>query len=114
MAKKLTIPEHPMVVHSNLRTFEIKHKVMEGADGKLEFDESIMYLNPNQQTISLYKQTLLHELLHIVYELVGMDPEEEEDMPKYTNEFLVTVSTNTIMLLASMNQELFEFIFSKD
>lgn len=114
MIKKLTVPDHPMTVYTGLMTLEIKHKSMD-EDGKVVWEDQAIYLDLAQSTLFLYKQTIMHELMHVALDMVGLDPSgEDEEMPKFNNEFLVTVSTNMIMLLAALNPELFEFVFSKD
>ena len=63
-----------------------------------------MYLNKAD-----YRGTLLHEICHIGYEMYGLG--DDDEMPQIGNEFLTTITSNMIQQLATLNKELFEFIF---
>ena len=103
-------PEHPMVVFTGIKEFTIVQKSLnkDNLYGCVEFPKSVLTIDPTQ-CIEDYKGTLLHEICHIGFELYGLG--EDEDMPQLGNEFLTTVTSNMIQQLATLNKELFEFIF---
>ena len=107
VAKK---PQHPMVVFTGIKEFAIVQKALtkDNLYGCVEFPKSVLTIDPNQ-CIEDYRGTLLHEICHIGFELYGLG--EDEDMPQLGNEFLTTVTSNMIQQLATLNKELFEFIF---
>jgi len=107
VAKK---PEHPMVFFTGIKEFTIVQRSLnkDNLYGCVEFPKSVLTIDPTQ-CIEDYKGTLLHEICHIGFELYGLG--EDEDMPQLGNEFLTTVTSNMIQQLATLNKELFEFIF---
>mgnify|MGYP005813890867 CR=1 FL=1 len=106
-------PTHPLVLKTGYREFKIVQKKLdkESLYGYTEFPTNTIGIDPNQ-TIKDYKGTLLHEILHVGYDMFGLG--DDDEMPTLGNEFLVTVSSNMIQLLTSLNPELFEFIFSDE
>jgi len=103
-------PQHPMVVFTGIKEFVIVQKALtkDNLYGCVEFPKSVLTIDPNQ-CIEDYRGTLLHEICHIGFELYGLG--EDEDIPQLGNEFLTTVTSNMIQQLATLNKELFEFIF---
>ena len=99
-----------MVVFTGIKEFTIVQRSLnkDNLYGCVEFPKSVLTIDPNQ-CIEDYKGTLLHEICHIGFELYGLG--EDEDMPQLGNEFLTTVTSNMIQQLATLNKELFEFIF---
>jgi len=102
---------HPMLVDTGIKTFTIVHKTMETEDlqGCVEFSKALLSIDPTQSSED-YKLTLLHEICHIGLDLFGLG--DDEEMPQFNNEYLTTVTSNMLQLLAALNKELFEFIFS--
>ena len=106
-------PIHPMEVDVGFKKFKIVQTALtkENLYGMVEFTQNTLTIDPNQDIID-YKSTLLHEIFHIGFDIFGLG--DDEDMPTIGNEFLTSVSSNMVMLLASLNRELFEFIFSDE
>jgi len=99
-----------MIVFTGIKEFTIVQRSLnkDNLYGCVEFPKSVLTIDPTQ-CIEDYKGTLLHEICHIGFELYGLG--EDEDMPQLGNEFLTTVTSNMIQQLATLNKELFEFIF---
>lgn len=99
-----------MEVFTGLKTYNIEQKALtkDNLYGCVEFAKSLLIIDPHQ-CIEDYKSTLLHEICHIGFEVFGLG--EDEDMPQMGNEFLTTVTSNMIFQLATLNKELFTFIF---
>ena len=100
-----------MIVFTGIKEFTIVQRSLnkDNLYGCVEFPKSVLTIDPTQ-CIEDYKGTLLHEICHIGFELYGLG--EDEDMPQLGNEFLTTVTSNMIQQLATLNKELFEFIFN--
>ena len=108
---KVQKPEHPMVVHTGIKTFTILQKALtkDNLYGCVEFPKSLLTIDPSQ-CIEDYKGTLLHEICHIGFDLYGLG--DDDEMPQMGNEYLTTVTANMLQQLGSLNKELFQFIFN--
>jgi len=110
-AKKYIHPDELFVGH---KTFKIVQRSLSKEElyGCVEFKENRIIVDPNQSPED-YKATLLHEIFHIGLDMFGLG--DDEDIPKsVTNEFLTAVTTNMIVLLSSMNPDLFKFLFNHE
>jgi len=110
---KLKNHSHPMVVYTGIKTFTIKQKTLdkESLYGCVEFPKSLLTIDPNQ-CVEDYKGTLLHEICHIGWELFGLG--DDDEMPQIGNEYLTTVTSNMIQMLAALNPELFKYILTHE
>lgn len=107
--------DHPDILHIGFKSYEIKQKKLNDVDGDelygyVDLSTNTIYLDPNQSEID-YKGTLLHEILHVGFNLFGLG--DDEEMPGIRNEFLTTITSNMMQMLVSLNPELFKFIFSQ-
>ena len=102
-------PEHPMTINAGYKTFTIVQHPKLKEYGAVEFIKSTMYLNPCQGDDD-YRGTLIHEMLHIVFEMWGFG--EGNEVGTFTNEDLTTRAGYGLHTLAMLNPELFEFMFS--
>jgi hypothetical protein len=111
LTAKKDYPVHPMVINTGIKTFKIEQKALtkENLYGCVDFPKSLLIIDPNQCPED-YKATLLHELCHIGYDIFGLG--DDDDIPQISNEYLTTVSSNMVKLLAGLNKELFHFIFA--
>ena len=107
---KKDYPVHPLEVHTGIKTFTILQKPLrkDNLYGCVEFPLSLLTIDPNQCEAD-YRGTLLHEICHIGYEMYGLG--DDDEMPQIGNEFLTTITSNMIQQLATLNKELFMFIF---
>ena len=105
--------EHPLEVYTGIKTFTILQKSLnkDSLYGCVEFPKSLLTIDPNQ-CVQDYKGTLLHEICHIGFDLIGLG--DDDEMPQMGNEYLTTVTSNMIQQLAGLNPELFQFIFSSN
>lgn len=105
-------PKHPMVLNTGTKIYKIEQKSLskEGLHGCVEFMKGTLSIDPNQSPED-YKNTLIHEICHIGYEMFGLGSDEE--MGKTTNEFITTVTANMLHLFSTLNPELFEYMFSE-
>jgi len=99
-----------MEVFTGVKTYQIIQKSLnkDGLYGCVEFSKSLLTIDPNQ-CIEDYKGTLLHEICHIGFDLYGLG--DDDEMPQIGNEYLTTVTSNMIQMLAGLNPGLFKFIF---
>jgi Zn-dependent peptidase ImmA (M78 family) len=102
-------PEHPMTINAGYKIFDIVQDPKLKEFGAVEFVKSTMYLNPHQKDED-YKGTLIHEMLHIVFEMWGFG--EGNTVGNFCNEDLTTRTGYGLHTLAMLNPELFEFMFS--
>jgi len=102
-----------MTLYVGIKTFDIVQKSLKKDDlyGCVEMHKSLITVDPSLGTED-YKSTLLHEIFHVGFEIFGLG--HDDDMPTMGNEFLTTTSSNMVMLLAGLNPELFQYIFSND
>ena len=115
MAKIMTLNSkdylnHPMEVFTGIKTYKIVQKKLtkENLDGCVNFDKYLLTIDPSLYEED-YKNTLLHEICHIGFDLYGLGGDDE--MPAINNEYLTTVTSNMIQQLAGLNRELFKYIF---
>ena len=108
---KRSKPVHPLEVNLGYKKFKIVQSSLakDGLHGCVEFQKGILTVDPNQ-SIEDYKGTLLHEICHIGFDIFGLG--DDEEMPQIGNEYLTTVTANMIQMIAGLNKELFQFIFS--
>lgn len=106
-------PVHPMVLDTGYRKFTIVQKKLdkESLYGYTEFPPNVIGIDPNQKPKD-YKGTLLHEILHVAFDMFGLG--DDDEMPTLGNEFLVTITSNMLQLFVTLNPELFEYIFSDE
>ncbi len=111
--KKFPKPIHPMTLTVGHKEFKIIQESLEKEDlyGYTEISKGIISVDPNQ-SLEDYKATLLHEIFHVGYDLFGLG--DDEEIPTISNEFLVTVSSNMVVLLASLNPDLFEYLMDNN
>ena len=102
-----------MTLYVGTKTFVIVQKSLKKEDlyGCVEMHKSLITVDSNL-CIQDYKSTLLHEIFHVGFELFGLG--HDDDIPTMGNEFITTVSSNMVMILAGLNPELFQYIFSND
>jgi hypothetical protein len=94
-------------------TLNIKKGLRSGADicyGVTEFDKGILALESTMEH-EIARETLLHELTHIVLEMVGLGGHEvtDEVIPR-TNEDMTTLISRGFLLLMNLNPKLFEVL----
>jgi len=104
---------HPDTLNVGHKTFKIVQKSLtkDNLYGCVEFPKALITIDPNQSCAD-YKGTLLHEICHVGWDLWGLG--DDDEMPQMGNEFITTVTSNMLQVLAGLNQELFTFIFSNE
>lgn len=109
--KKLPDQDHPYVINLGFKTVDIVMKVLDTDDlfGCWDPAANLITIDP-RQTLESYKWCLLHEICHVGFDLFGLG--DDDEIPVIKNEFLVTVTSNMMKLLWSLNPELFEYIFN--
>lgn len=105
-------PAHPMEVRTGSKVYTIEQKSLtkDSLHGDVDFSKAILRIDPNQ-SLEDYKNTLLHEIIHIGYDMFGLG--NDEDMPSVNNEFLTMITGNMLRLFTNLNPELFEYIFER-
>ena len=108
--------KHPNILHIGFKSYKIVQKDLSDEDGVelygyVDLTTNVIYLDPSQESID-YKGTLLHEILHVGFNLFGLG--DDDEMPGIRNEFLTTITSNMMQMLVTLNPELFEFIFSRE
>ena len=106
--------KHPNILHIGFKSYKIVQKDLSDEDGVelygyVDLTTNVIYVDPSQESID-YKGTLLHEILHVGFNLFGLG--DDDEMPGIINEFLTTITSNMMQMLVTLNPELFEFIFS--
>jgi hypothetical protein len=111
--KKFPKYNHPMELHIGFKTFQIEQKCLDKDKlyGCVDFPKALITVDPNQ-TVEDYKGTLLHEILHVAFDLFGLG--DDDEMPQISNEYITTITSNMMQLLTGLNPELFEFIFKDE
>lgn len=72
-------------------------------DGKITLEESMDY--------ETARETLLHELTHVVLELGGLGGSEDDDsVLAMKNEEMTTIISRGLLMLMNLNSKLFEII----
>lgn len=113
------------ILGSNLNTIDAGYKtyslqvvkgLKEGEQkcyGLTDFDLGKLSIEKEMDD-QLARETLLHELMHIAFELTGLGGEEMTGLvAEQTNEELTTRATRGILLLMNLNKELFEVILNE-
>ena len=102
-------------VNAGYRTFDIHTKRVLKDDGEkcyglTDFDKSTISLDTSMSP-DLAKETLLHELTHIVLEICGLGGEGESGIIRErNNEEITTLISRGFLLLMNLNPKLFEII----
>jgi len=94
-------------------TLNIKRGLKEANEkcfGSADFDKGIISLEKDMDHKTA-RETLVHELTHIVLELCGLGGHEETGIvPTHTNEEMTTLISRGWLMLINLNQKLFEII----
>ncbi len=94
-------------------TLNIKRGLKEANEkcfGSADFDKGIISLEKDMDHETA-RETLVHELTHIVLELCGLGGHEETGIvPTHTNEEMTTLISRGWLMLINLNQKLFEII----
>ena len=97
-------------------TLNIKRGLKEANEkcfGSADFDKGIISLEKDMDHETA-RETLVHELTHIVLELCGLGGHEETGIvPTHTNEEMTTLISRGWLMLINLNQKLFEIINEK-
>ncbi len=101
--------KHPDILHIGFKSYKIVQKDLSNEDGVelygyVDLVTNVIYVDPNQDSID-YKGTLLHEILHVGFNLFGLG--DDDEMPGIINEFLTTITSNMMQMLGTLNPELF-------
>jgi hypothetical protein len=112
-ARKVKKWNHPETLNVGYKVFKIVQKSLEKDNlyGCAEMSKALITIDPDQSPVD-YRGTLLHEILHVGYEIFGLG--DDDEMPTIGNEFLVTITSNMMQLFATQNPELFKFIFDNE
>jgi hypothetical protein len=112
-ARKTKIPNHPKILHAGFKKFNIVVESLKKDKlyGCVEFEKHKITIDPNQSLVD-YKGTLLHEILHVYYDMFGLG--DDDEMPTIGNEYLTHVTTSIMQLMNGLNPELFAFLFSEN
>ncbi len=102
-----------MTLDIGYKSFQIVQASLEKDSlyGCVEFSKNTITIDPDQE-LTDYKGTLLHEILHVGFDLFGLG--DDDEMPTIGNEFITHITSNMFQLLWGLNPELFEFIFNND
>ena len=94
-------------------TLNIKRGLKEANEkcfGSADFDKGIISLEKDMDHETA-RETLVHELTHIVLELCGLGGHEETGIvPTHTNEEMTTLISRGWLMLINLNPKLFEII----
>ena len=98
-------------INAGWRSFRVDIRKVIKEDGQkcyglTDFDEGVVSLARNMAP-ELARETLLHEITHIVLELCGLGGENIEG---HTNEEVTTLVSRSYLLLMNLNPKLFEII----
>ena len=101
-------------IHCGYRHFKLSLKrgiIEEGhkCQGLTDFDEGVITLerSNNHETV---RETLLHELVHVVLEVSGLGDDEDGKPTHVNNEELTTRVSRGLLLLMNLNPELFSIL----
>jgi Zn-dependent peptidase ImmA (M78 family) len=103
------------VIDAGFRTFRVDIKRVLKEEGQrcfglTDFDNGVVSLDKDMNP-QLARETLLHELTHIVLELCGLGGEETTGVVRETqNEELTTLISRSMLLLMNLNPALFKMI----
>jgi hypothetical protein len=106
----MTNKHHPMILKVGYKTFKIIHEDLTdyGAYGYTDMATHTIGIHKNQLEAD-YKGTLLHEILHVGYEVFALGA---DSLPRIKNEQLVSTTSNMLQVLHGLNPKLFKYIFS--
>ena len=94
-------------------TLNIKRGLREASEkcyGSADFDKGIISLEKDMDHETA-RETLVHELTHIVLELCGFGGQEDTGLVEsHTNEEITTLTSRGWLTLINLNQKLFEII----
>ena len=111
---KPKIYKHPNKLNVGYKCYEIIQRSLECEKlyGYADLALNTITVDPNTVTDADYKGTLLHEILHVGYDVFGLG--DDDEMPTFGNEYLTGATTNMLLVLQGLNPELFNFIFSNE
>ena len=102
--------EHPLTFNTGCRVYTIERKSLakDNLYGDVDFEKGIIRVHPldNEEE---YKNTLLHEIIHVGYHMFGLG--DDDDLPGINNEFLTLITANFLRLFTNLNPELFDYLF---
>ena len=109
------LQEEKLEVNAGFRTFRVDIKRVLKEEGQrcfglTDFDNGVVSLDKDMNP-QLARETVLHELTHIVLELCGLGGDETTGLVReIQNEELTTLVSRTMLLLMNLNPALFRLI----
>jgi len=109
------LQEEKLEVNAGFRTFRVDIKRVLKEEGQrcfglTDFDNGVVSLDKDMNP-QLAKETVLHELTHIVLELCGLGGDETTGLVRETqNEELTTLVSRSLLLLINLNPALFRIL----
>ena len=113
------LQEEKLEVNAGFRTFRVDIKRVLKEEGQrcfglTDFDNGVVSLDKDMNP-QLARETLLHELTHIVLELCGLGGEETTGIVRETqNEELTTLISRSMLLIMNLNPALFRLLNGDD
>jgi len=109
------LQEEKLEINAGFRTFRVDIKRVLKEEGQrcfglTDFDNGVVSLDKDMNP-QLAKETVLHELTHIVLELCGLGGDETTGLVRETqNEELTTLVSRSLLLLINLNPALFRIL----
>lgn len=109
------LQEEKLEVNAGFRTFRVDIKRVLKEEGQrcfglTDFDKGVVSLDKDMNP-QLARETVLHELTHIVLELCGLGGDETTGIVRETpNEELTTLVSRSLLLLMNLNPALFRIL----
>ena len=92
-------------LHSNLKEDN------ENVDGVTDFDKKTIKLEMQLSDMTA-RETIIHEIMHIILESVGLDEKYHNDNLSVTNEYLANTISKQLLIISNMNPKLFETLYA--
>ena len=104
----------PDKINYGAKTFEVKYTedevLADGCWGFTDFSKNEITIYTKDLLEEVIAETLLHEAFHVAMEYAGVGGSTDEEMPAFTNEYLVSLSATATFQLFKQNPALVKYV----
>lgn len=85
----------------------VESKEIPGLDGKVDFSSGVIKINGSdlESSVSRIRETIYHEIIHVILDLLGYGEPEDEGKLEVYNEDLTTAISRGWMMFENLNPE---------
>lgn len=104
----------PTKINYGAKTFEVKYTedpiLADDCWGFTDFSKNEIVIYTKDLLEEVIAETLLHEAFHVAMEYAGVGGSTDEEMPAFTNEYLVSLTATATFQMLKQNPALVKYV----